>query len=303
MPTAFKAVTMPESSPALTGVKFKNILLATDFSMASREGLKTAIAIAKRFDSKVFIVHAAQSVFYPAVYPELGGTPVEPLASPVPALMEEFASYHGLRSVKHQTLTRFGSPITVVNDVVREQGIDLVVVSSHGATGADKVLFGSAAENIVRHVNCPVIVVGPKVKTEHMQYTSILLATDLSLAGVHAARYAIALARDMGSRITLLHVLPEPLAERSSAYDNACCALKALLPADAECWCEPKVRIEVGNPAEEILEAASQDEAELIVMAVEHGLLADHAPWATFSRVVREAKCPVLGLRAPAHTN
>ena len=295
MPTTFNVGTTPESSPALTEVKFKNVLLATDFSAASKEGLKTAIAIAKRFDSKVFIVHASQSVFYPAVYPGLGGMPVEPPASPVPALMEEFASYHGLRCVKHQTLTRFGSPVTVVNDVVREQSIDLVVVSSHGATGADKVLFGSVAENLVRHANCPVMVVGPRVKTEHMQYSSILLATDLSPAGIQAARYAIALARDMGSRITLLHVVPEPLAERSSAYESACCQLKALLPSDAECWCEPKLRVEVGDPAEEILEAASQDEAELIVMAVEHGLLADHAPWATFSRVVREAKCPVLG--------
>lgn len=297
MPMTTQEARSRESGRDFADVKLKNVLLATDFSSGSKEALKTAIALSKRFGAKLFIVHAAATHPFAAAYPELDGVPLESLGTTAPAQMEELASYHGLRCVQHETMVLYGSAVNVVNQLVEERKIDLVVVSSHGGSGADRVLFGSVAETIVRHANCPVMVVGPKVKTEHLQYASILLATDLSVPGLRAAKYAVALAKEMGSRITLLHVLPELRADRNVAYEEACCELKALLPADAECWCEPKLRVEVGDPAEEILEAASQDEAELIVMAAEHGFLANHAPWAIFSRVVREARCPVLGLR------
>jgi universal stress protein A len=42
---------------------------------------------------------------------------------------------------------------------VRESGIDLIVMASHGLTGLEHVLFGSVAERVVRQSPCPVLIV------------------------------------------------------------------------------------------------------------------------------------------------
>jgi nucleotide-binding universal stress UspA family protein len=51
--------------------------------------------------------------------------------------------------------------------------------------------------------------------------------------------------------------------------------------------------------AENRLEAAEQDDAELIVMSIhDDPIFAHHAPWSVLAKVVREAKCPVMAVRS-----
>ena len=45
-------------------------------------------------------------------------------------------------------------------------------------------------------------------------------------------------------------------------------ALRQLLPADAEQWCRPGVRVETGNASEEVLRVAEVEKANLIVVGV-----------------------------------
>jgi nucleotide-binding universal stress UspA family protein len=50
------------------------------------------------------------------------------------------------------------------------------------------------------------------------------------------------------------------------------------------------------------LNAAKTEAADLIVVGVRHkAALADHAPWATVSKIIRGAHCPVLAV--PAHVS
>jgi nucleotide-binding universal stress UspA family protein len=43
---------------------------------------------------------------------------------------------------------------------------DLIVMSTHGAGGLDRVMFGSVADQVLRHANIPVLVVHPVEKAE-----------------------------------------------------------------------------------------------------------------------------------------
>jgi len=47
----------------------------------------------------------------------------------------------------------------VLVDVARREGIDLLVVGSHGRTGLGKLLMGSVAAHVVGHAGCNVLVV------------------------------------------------------------------------------------------------------------------------------------------------
>jgi hypothetical protein len=59
---------------------------------------------------------------------------------------------------------RFGKPAQEVIDLVEEEGIDLVVMSTHGRSGLARLLMGSVAETVPRRLSVPVMMVRP-VKT------------------------------------------------------------------------------------------------------------------------------------------
>jgi nucleotide-binding universal stress UspA family protein len=281
-------------------LRFRNIAVATDFTSSSLKALRVAIATARRFAAKVHLVHVAAPVVYAgdlSLAPVTMGRAVD-LAK---ASMQEWAEHPLLAGIKHREAVLEGAVAEEVQRYVEKNHIDLVVVGTAGRKGLEKLFMGSAAENIVRHVSCPVLIAGPHVASVPVQYRSILLATSLKPSSLRGAQYAVSLAEEMDAHLTLLHV--EPMKDRERFDERGRNAiykqLRALLPLDSECWCRPKVRFELGDPTAQILASAEQDEANLIVMSShEDPLFADHAPWSVLAKVVRDAKCPVLAVRA-----
>ena len=51
-----------------------------------------------------------------------------------------------------------GDPAREIADRAAASGADLIVIPSHGRTGAARLLIGSVAERVVRHAHCPVLV-------------------------------------------------------------------------------------------------------------------------------------------------
>jgi universal stress protein A len=47
----------------------------------------------------------------------------------------------------------------ILLDVAKQNGIDLIVMGTHGRTGVKRLVLGSVAEHVVRHAGCPVVVV------------------------------------------------------------------------------------------------------------------------------------------------
>lgn len=60
-----------------------------------------------------------------------------------------------------QSTIRYGRPATEILEASKF-GSDLIIISTHGHTGLKHVLLGSTAEEVVRHANCPVLVVREK---------------------------------------------------------------------------------------------------------------------------------------------
>jgi nucleotide-binding universal stress UspA family protein len=54
---------------------------------------------------------------------------------------------------------RAGRPFHEIGLAARELGSDLIVMASLGRSGAVDVLLGTTAERVVRHAQCPVLVV------------------------------------------------------------------------------------------------------------------------------------------------
>jgi nucleotide-binding universal stress UspA family protein len=52
-----------------------------------------------------------------------------------------------------------GVPKTAILDYVEDEGMDMVVMGTHGRTGLDHYLIGSVAEKVVRRSPVPVVTV------------------------------------------------------------------------------------------------------------------------------------------------
>ncbi|MGC2352605.1 MAG: universal stress protein [Candidatus Udaeobacter sp.] len=151
---------------------------------------------------------------------------------------------------------------------------------------------------------------------EHAAITvkKILVPTDFSPASRKAFSYALRFAEDMGSEITLLHVLepetPLTLAGRpaASAFSEEEVAdteesLRALADsAEATGVAGTRSIVRTGVATHEIVEAAKELDVDLIVIAT-HGFTGwkHFAIGSTAERVARVAPCPVLVIREKEH--
>jgi nucleotide-binding universal stress UspA family protein len=291
-------------APAITRVGIENILFPTDFSPQSEAAFEYAKLLARRYEATIHAVH----VFTPELY---GALPAEALATAVVRMRQEAharmdALHLRMQGLPHQTFVWEGPLWDVLAEIMKNQACDLIVLGTSARTGLERMLLGSVAEEIFRRADRPVLTVGPKAKKaeEDVRLDRILCATDFSQAADEAAAYAVALAQEYQAHLTMLHVVEEAHGEfqldpmRVSAYLTD--KLRALIPPDAELWCEPEMLLQMGRPAERIVETAGERRANLVVLGArktEHPVTATHFRWPTAAHVVHDAACPVLTVR------
>src|SRR3974390_1717143 len=248
-------------------VTFDHILFAADFSKQSNGALPFALSIAHKYASKVFAVH----VIAP---PPLGNFPtieVQELAAQALREADDHMKLLApkLRGIPHEALLRKGGIWDELSVIVKEKNIDLVVLGTHGRAGVSKLLMGSVAERILRQSTCPVLTVGPNVSAEPgsvAEIHTILCPIDFTAESLVALPHAVSLAEDNQARLYLMHVVPAPVSKYVEAALLA--RLMALVPPEANLWCEPKAYVESGDAGDRILEQAEELGVDLIVLGV-----------------------------------
>jgi nucleotide-binding universal stress UspA family protein len=64
----------------------------------------------------------------------------------------------GKKATAVKAIIREGDPGLIIADYADEVHADLIVIPSHGYHGVQRLLLGSVAERVLRHANCPVLV-------------------------------------------------------------------------------------------------------------------------------------------------
>ena len=110
----------------------------------------------------------------------------------------------------------FGVPYLDIESIAREEGAEVVVLGSHGASWVKEVWLGSIADAILRHVQLPVMVIKVnRILTLPAEQCSefcdslfgkVLVATDFSVASEAAMAFARRLAARSAGQIRLVHV-------------------------------------------------------------------------------------------------
>src|ERR1700693_3503841 len=234
-----------------TRIALKNILFATDFSLAAEAALPYAIGLAKQYGGKVHGLHVRFPATYPIVGPEAMPQVIE--AAEEQAKFEAQQMHEMLATVPHDVTIIEGDLWPILNEMVEQQKVDLIVMGTHGRKGVSRALLGSAAEEIFRKSACPVLTVGPHVSqnTERrLAMKQILFATDFSPESLAALPFAVSLAQEHQSNLTLLNVAGKPevgeLVHAGQYKESTLHRLQTLVPAGAELWCEPNGGVEEG---------------------------------------------------------
>lgn len=136
-------------------MKPRTILVPTDFSTASDAALPHAEAVAKQQSASLLILHVEEP---PLAY---GGGELyyglpEPDSDRLLEMLEAVKPSDPAVPFTHR-LT-IGDPAGEIVRIATEEGVEMIVMGTHGRTGVSRMLMGSVAEAVVRRAPCPVLV-------------------------------------------------------------------------------------------------------------------------------------------------
>ena len=151
----------------------KKILAPTDLSGLSLTGLRYAFNLAQSFNAEVTVYHVINrdEIMQFSEQVKRFGNPIaigrhtENLLEESQAALSHFLQDNLgdlLPTVKVQTKVEMGLPYKNVVEKAKEDGADLIVMSTHGRTGFSHVLLGSVTEKVVRTAPCPVVSIHPQ---------------------------------------------------------------------------------------------------------------------------------------------
>ncbi len=295
----------------------KNILLPTDFSPPSLAALERGFDMAKQFDGTPHFVHVVQLMdFTPMMSAHETtasfGDLYQQVVKRAEARLQEIATRLAGDQESSPTVSviEANSISTALCDYAHANGIDLMVVGTHGHSGLKRFILGSVAERLVRLAPCPVMTIGPEVSIQPERPLRILGAVDLAHTTDEVIETVGNLASLYGAESYFLHVVrPVVFSTTYEAVALPQVDLQRLLEAGEE-GLEKALHkhhlnesatshVVCGAIADAIVAHAEEHEIDLIVAAthgrkgIPHVLLGSVA-----DRVVRTAKCPVLVLRS-----
>jgi nucleotide-binding universal stress UspA family protein len=141
-------------------LQIKKILVPIDFSDYSKPALLYSAELAGIFGSELILIHIIEPIIYPPDF-SMGQIALPPLTIDIDSAateeLEKLIKTELPSTIMAKILVRTGKPFVEIVDAASEEDVDLIVISSHGRTGVEHILFGSTADKVVQKAPCPVL--------------------------------------------------------------------------------------------------------------------------------------------------
>lgn len=265
----------------------KTIIVPLDGSDFAEQAVRPGRALAARTGADVVLMTSC-----------IAGVVVEP-----EAYLTEAAARGGIADARRVVIADHG----VVGALQTMCGVaadPVVCMTTHGRSGVGQALLGSVAEEVIRRVEVPLLLVGPSVDAKRAtRFESVVVCTDGSYVSQSIAPVVSDWIRRLRLRSWVVQVLdPEVRGELEQAPEtvveaNAVYALAQWLMHQDGAGVNWDV-LHGENVSDAIVDYASALPASLIAMAT-HGRsgLARFALGSVAASVVHAARCPVLVAR------
>ena len=145
-------------------ITLKNVLVATDFGMASETALSYGRDLARTFNASLHVLHAVDDLLGRAMSAEGYATDVSGIQRAIEKTAQErldaTVADDDRRELHARTILRTAvNPAAAIVMYAKEAAIDLIVMGTHGRGGVAHFFMGSVAERVVRTAPCPVLTV------------------------------------------------------------------------------------------------------------------------------------------------
>jgi nucleotide-binding universal stress UspA family protein len=282
---------------------FKHILFPVDFSERCNGAVPFVESMARRFGAKVTLLSVAHPHY-------AGGIAGAPVIDPQAILQHVKSQIDGAFEKEFSGLTvgrvaELGDPAHVIADFVKANGVDLVMMPSHGYGPFRQLLLGSVTAKVLHDVDCAVWTTahtGEAPEPEHLQIAKVLCAVDGSPQSISVMQRAAAIAKDLNASLRLIHVVPgiEAWPERQMDIEfeeqiraNAKQTIEEL---QKSAGVDAPLCVAVGAVADGVAEEAERHEADLLITGrgALHGTLGRLRTHA--HGIIRLSPCPVISL-------
>jgi nucleotide-binding universal stress UspA family protein len=155
--------------PRMNTTDIKTILVTTDLSDEALKAYPYARSLAKAYGAKIYVLTCIDT----SIQLGIGGSmemPVMYVPETIAAIKEktindlrQHLKTHFPDESPEYVVREAALPVHhIITDFIKESGVDLVVLASHGRSGIRRTLMGSVAEQVLRASHKPVLVVPVK---------------------------------------------------------------------------------------------------------------------------------------------
>lgn len=284
----------------------KHILFPIDFSDRCCGAAPFVDAMASRFGAKVTLISVAPPVMYAGM-----GESAAPAFLDNDTLREDVQvrlDSAFTREFAHLPVDRVaevGDPAEVIARFAHTQGIDLIMMPTHGYGPFRSLLLGSVTAKILHDAQCPVWTGAHMEEApakEHLACRNVLCAVDSTPKAAPLIEWAAQFAKDTGATLRIVHAIsgiegwPERQLDREFEEALRTEARTAIEKVQRGVGVQAPLCVAVGDVAGAVREEARRHAADLIVIG--RGLLHE-----TLGRlrthahgIIRQSPCPVISV-------
>tara|TARA_R110001583_G_scaffold8413_5_gene40198 strand:+ start:4357 stop:5187 length:831 start_codon:yes stop_codon:yes gene_type:complete len=158
----------------------KSILVPVDFSIQAQFAAKVASSIARKTNSKIFLLHMLElptGVIDPSSFGNSNNSPTTLLfLKRAHEKFEEFKELPFFEGIEIEDSVQFHKTYDGIITESINQNVDLIIMGSQGASGLEEILIGSNTEKVVRNSEIPVLVV--KKDIDNFKIENIVFASN-----------------------------------------------------------------------------------------------------------------------------
>ncbi|ETX06887.1 universal stress protein [Candidatus Entotheonella palauensis] len=148
-----------------------HILAAVDLSDTTSQVIAYARQLAEAWNARLTVLHVVHDLsYYSGVF--ITSTPLKTLQYDIETEANErlqaWCEDEEGSDITCEPLVLTGRLIAEIARIIRELEVDCLVIGAHSMDKPEHQLFGSTAERLLRHIQCPTVVIPP----QPMEYIS-----------------------------------------------------------------------------------------------------------------------------------
>ena len=294
-------------------MEIKHILVPADLSERSELAAQHAALLAGRFNSRVTFLHAIApspyeyAAFGEGFYSAAGWPKSTEIEDGLRQRLEKLRE-RAAPNVEADIAVQNGDPAAVIEAAVRERGVDMLVMPTHGYGPFRKFMLGSVTSKVLHDVDCPVFTgvhVPEAPAASDGVYRRVACALDLSDHSKATLAWAHGFARAWEADFSVIHAAPR--VDLGATYGD-------WIPQDTRQQIERQARVRVetlirdagiaraevhvasADPVAYVAEQAEAFNADvLVIWRTEHSGVMGRRRSDAFA-LIREAPCSVISV-------